>query len=133
MNGRNIARGSRAIRVGTLADGGFKLVLAAAYAVFAVPFSAWLDTPQWLVLVTALLLAASAIAEIFASRHARRRHVFFLMTYDTTWLVLSIVAFLMARSGFQGWGWTWLLFQAFASAALAVLFGIRDRQSAVMS
>lgn len=125
MNRRSAATGSRTIRTGILADGIFKLALSATYAVFAIPFGAWLDAPLWLVFLTALLLAVSAIAEVFASRRARRRHVFFLMTYDTTWLMLSIIALVMASRGFQGWGWTWLVFQALASAVLAVLFSVR--------
>ena len=122
---RSSGGGSRSIRGGVVADGCFKLVLAAAYAVFAAPLGTWLGAPTWLVIVTALLLTASGIAEILASNRPERQHVLFLAAYDVTWLVISIVALTVASQGISGSGPVWLVYQVVASAALAVLFSIR--------
>lgn len=121
---RRSGGGSRAIRGGVLADGCFKLVLAAAYAFFAAPLGAWLGAPNWLVVVTALGLAVSGIAEILASNRLERRHVLLLAAYDITWLVISIVALTVASQGVSGSGPVWLVYQVVGSAALAVLFSI---------
>jgi len=125
MTRRKDITGSRAIRGGVLADGCFKLALAATYAVFVVPFGAWLEAPRWLVILAALLLTASGIAEVLASSRPERRHVLFLVAYDLTWLVISLVALILASRGAPDAGTVWLVFQIIGSAALSVLFSIR--------
>lgn len=122
---RGTASGPRAIGAGVLADGCFKLALAAAYSVFAVPFAGWLAAPYWLVLVTALLLGTSGVTEILARRRPERRHVVLLATYDIAWLAISIATLIMASLGASAAGSVWLAFQAVASVALAVLFSAR--------
>ena len=130
MTRQRVIGGSRAIRGGVLADGLFKLVLAAMYAVFAGSLGAWLETPNWLVIVTALMLTASGISEILASSRPERRQVLFLAAYDITWLVTSFVTLITASRGISGSGAAWLVYQVVGSAALTVLFSIRHSQSA---
>lgn len=130
MSNRNGTGNSRAVRGGVLADGCFKFVLAASYAVFAGSLGTWLEAPNWLVIVTALMLAASGIAEIIASNRPERRHVLFLAAYDIAWLVISIVTLTIASQGIPGSGPVWLVFQLIGSAALAALFSIHRSRPA---
>ncbi|MEV1128402.1 hypothetical protein [Agromyces sp. NPDC049794] len=116
------------LRIGFLADGCFKLTLAGAYAVLAIPMTEWLSAPLWLAYVTALLVALSGIAEILGRRNRARRYVLYLAAYDTTWVAVSIVAFLRMSEGAAGVGTAWFAFQAIASATLAVLFQWRSRR-----
>ena len=120
-----IDSGSRSIRIGVLADGVFKIVLAAAYAAFSAPLSNALDVPGWIIQATAILVAGSGIAEIVASRHPERRQVIMLAVYDSAWVVASGVAVLTAGRGVGGSGSAWFLFQAIASIILAALFLMR--------
>ncbi|MFB7251468.1 hypothetical protein [Microbacterium sp. NPDC056234] len=117
--------GSRRIRIGVLADGCFKLVLAAVYGAFSTPLSNALDVPGWIIQATAVLVAGSGIVEIVASRHAGRRQVIMLSVHDSAWVVTAGAALLAASRGVDGSWSAWFLFQAIASVILAVLFAIR--------
>ena len=114
--------GSRFTRIGIVADGSFKLVVAAAYAVFNAQLASALGVAPWIVSLTAMLVAASGIVEIVISGRAERRHVFLLAAYDSVWVVVSAVTLLTASLGIAESAIAWFAFQAIASIILAVLF-----------
>ncbi|WP_139415636.1 hypothetical protein [Agromyces laixinhei] len=113
---------SRPTRIGVIADGWFKLTLAAAYAIFIAPLSTWLDAPMWLTGLTAAAIAGAGAAELATYRVRARRHVLLLAGYDAVWLLASVGSYLMALAEFSAAGSTWLAVQAIASALLTALF-----------
>lgn len=112
---------SRWLRIGFLADGLFKVVLAVVYSAAVASIGTALDVDSWLILATAGLLLLSGAAEItFALRSAAPSHTKYLIGYDSGWIVVTVVAVAVMSSG----GALWFGYQAIASAVLAIAFAI---------
>lgn len=121
------AKPPRWLRAGFLADGCFKLLVAAGYAVFGSRLP--LDAPPGLVGATAALVGASGIAEIvFAVRSGARSHVGVLAGYDGGWAIVTGLAVLLAGSGAAGS--VWFGYQAIGSAVLTAVFARGARRMA---
>lgn len=110
--------------LGFAADGVFKMIMAAGVVILLPIGTDRLDAPGWLVLVTAAALAACGACEVsFASRSTDvRPRVKHLAAYDTGWLVVTALAFVLLWQGSEGAGVLWLAYQALGSAALAAVF-----------
>ena len=119
------------LRLGFLADGVFKLIVAIGYLVVASVAVAALQVDLWLVVATATAMAASAVAEVvFAVRRATRSHVPHLMVFDSGWLVVTVVAILLAGRGIDAVpGQLWFGYQLLAAPVVAVLFLMGARRT----
>ncbi|WP_114853344.1 hypothetical protein [Brachybacterium sp. YJGR34] len=124
------AGGPGILRLGFLADGAFKLLVAAAHLLLLPTLVDLLGAPAGMIALTAAMVALSAIAEIvFALRSGEGTHTKYLIAYDSGWVLATVLA-LMLGSG-PG-GWVWLAFQAAASPVLALAF-LRGREQLVTS
>ncbi|MGW5360756.1 hypothetical protein [Actinopolymorpha pittospori] len=117
---------SRWLRWGLLADGLFKILVGAAYLLLLPLVSRELGAPGWLVLVAAVLVLLSGLAEaLFALHRDPRRHIRYLIAYDSGWALVTVFCLLLALAGFGGGGLAgsaWLAVQALGSAVLAAVF-----------
>lgn len=112
--------GRRLLRIGFLADGLFKLLVAVLYLGWSTMFSDLLGVPGWLPVLAALMVALSAAAEIrYALTDGAGTHTMLLVVYDGTWLLATLFALVL---GAGAGGWVWLGFQGIASPVLAALF-----------
>lgn len=108
------------LRAGFLADGLFKLLVAAAYLVLNAAFSDLLGVGTWWLAATAAMVALSGVAEIvFAARSGAGSHTRYLVAYDGGWILVTVIVLLL---GPASWGWAWLLYQALASPLIAIAF-----------
>lgn len=121
-------QGTRWLAVGYLADGIFKAVLAAGYALAAAPIGRLLGVDVPLILITAGILLLSGVAEIVFARHRPiRPYVWYLVGYDSGWLALTVLALILAGQGSSAGGELWFAYQALGSAVLATAFAIGAR------
>lgn len=108
------------LRVGFLADGLFKLLMAAIYGALSPTLAALFDVPERLLVLTAVMVALSACAEgWYALADGAGTHTRFLIAYDGSWVLATVLALVL---GAGAGGWVWLCFQAAASPLLALLF-----------
>ena len=118
------------LRVGFLADGVFKLLVASIYVVLLPVVTYFLDTSPWLLAATATLVAISGIAEIaFALRNGAGSHTRYLVAYDSGWVTVTVIAALLAFNDVLGAGTLWLAFQLLASPLVAVVFALGARRA----
>lgn len=121
-------QGTRWLTVGYLADGIFKALLAAGYALAAAPIGGLLGVDVPLILITAGILLLSGLAEIRFARHRPvRPYVWYLVGYDSGWLALTALALILAGQGSSAGGELWFAYQALGSAGLATAFTIGAR------
>ncbi|WP_210418115.1 hypothetical protein [Ruania zhangjianzhongii] len=114
--------------MGYLGDGLFKAVLAAVYALAAAPIGRLLGVDVPLILLTAGILLLSGVAEIvFARRRAAQPYIWYLVGYDSGWLVLTALALILAGQGSSAGGELWFAYQALGSVVLATAFAIGAR------
>jgi hypothetical protein len=117
------------LRFGFLADGVFKLLVAATYVVLLQTLTGALGVASWLLVATAALVGASGVAEIaFALRCGAGSHTRYLVAYDSGWVAATGVAALLAFYGVAGAGELWLGYQLLASPLVAVLFALGARR-----
>lgn len=117
----------RLLRLGFLADGLFKLLVAVFYLGWSTLVSDLLGVPGWVPVLAALMVALSAAAEIrYALVDGAGTHTMLLVLYDGSWVLATLLALVL---GAGAGGWVWLGFQAIASPVLAVLF-LRRRPAA---
>lgn len=108
------------LRLGFLADGIFKLLVAALYVALSSTLADLFAVPGWLLLLTALLVALSAVAEIrYALVDGAGDRTGHLIAYDSSWVLATVLALVL---GAGAGGWVWLGFQALASPVLATVF-----------
>lgn len=113
---------------GYLADGLFKITLAAVYTLAAAPIGRLLGAEAPLIRTTAVVLLLSGVAEVvFARRRSAPRYVWYLVGYDSGWLLMTGAALLVARQGGSAGGELWFGYQLLASAVLATAFAIGAR------
>lgn len=107
------------LRAGFVADGCFKLLVAAALPAAA----SRMGWSSRLALAASGAVAVSAAAEIdFGVRSGAGSHTRYLAAYDTGWLAASGLATLLARRGSPHAGRVWLGYQAAASVPLTLAF-----------
>lgn len=113
-----------ALRLGFIADGCFKLLVAAALPAAA----ARVDASRHLAVAASGAVLVSAVSEIdFGVRSGPSSHTLYLVAYDSGWLAVSGLAAFLARRGSPHAGRVWLGYQAVASVPLALAFSRRDR------
>lgn len=114
----------RRLRVGFVADGVFKIVTAAGVTALLPMLTDRLGVTPWLVLVTAAALVVCGACEVaFAVRSSDvRPRITYLVAYDTGWLVVTVLAVVLAKSGSEVGGEVWFAYQALGSAALSAVF-----------
>ncbi|WP_193070952.1 hypothetical protein [Brevibacterium sp. FME37] len=111
------------LRIGFFADGVFKALVAVAMLTFLEPIKDYRGTPVWLLLLTAMVVSVSAVAEIvYSARNGAGTHTKYLVAYDAGWVLFSAAAvFLTLNFGVDGWT-LWLSYQLFVSPIIAVVF-----------
>ena len=113
-------RPNQLLRLGFVADGCFKLVVAAGLPAVA----SRIGGSSGLALAASSAVAASAATEITVGvRHGSSSHARYLAAYDTGWLAASAVAVVLARRRSPRAGDVWLGYQAVASIPLTLAFG----------
>lgn len=125
---------ARWLRIGFLADGCFKLLVAIGYVATLPLLTDVLAVGGWLIMITGALVAVSGVAEIiFAVRSGSGSHTRFLIAYDSGWMIISIVAIILAINGVSTAGAIWLGYQVLAAPIIAAVFALGalpNRQSA---
>lgn len=112
------------LRLGFVADGCFKLLVAACLPAAATRIGA--SSP--LAVTASAAVLASAVTEIdFGVRSGAASHTRYLAAYDSGWLATTGIAVLMARKGSPLAGKVWLGYQAIAAVPLALAFSRRLR------
>lgn len=121
-------RSRRWLYIGYLADGLFKVALALAYTLAVAPIGRMLGAAEPLILLSAVMLLLSGVAEIaFARRRAAAPQVWLLVGYDSAWLLVTALALILAGQGGSAGGELWFGFQAVGSVVLAIAFAIGSR------
>ncbi|GAA1712765.1 hypothetical protein GCM10009809_06110 [Isoptericola hypogeus] len=111
------------VRLGFLADGVWKALVGVAMLALLRALVDELGAPGWLLGVTAAAVLASAAAEAaYAVRNGAGTHTKYLVAYDSGWVLVSVLALVLARSD-VGLAWVlWLGYQLVAAPLLAVIF-----------
>ncbi|MFE5829747.1 hypothetical protein ACFQ67_05170 [Streptomyces sp. NPDC056488] len=111
-----------ATAVGIVADGGFKVLLGAAFVLGAAPLSRPLGVPLWLLVVSGAALLAGGAAELrYARVRPARAYVRLMIGYDTGWALVTLAGVLMAVRGGTAGGEVWIGYQAVTPLLFAAL------------
>ncbi|MGW5973320.1 hypothetical protein [Streptomyces sp. NPDC055186] len=109
-------------RVGAIADGAFKVLLAAAYVAGAAPLGRLLGTPAWLMVVSgAALLIGGGIEIRYTRNRSMRTCTRLMIAYDSGWVLATLTGLLMARQGSSAAGEVWMGYQTAAPIMFAAL------------
>jgi len=110
------------LTAGIIADGVFKVLLAAVYIVGAAPLSRLLGVPGWLMVVSGVALLIGGGIEI---GHVRSRpvrtYIRLMVAYDSGWVLATLAALLIAWRGGAAGGEVWTGYQTAAPVVFAVL------------
>ncbi|MFG2128993.1 hypothetical protein ACGFNV_14510 [Streptomyces sp. NPDC048751] len=108
--------------VGALADGAFKVLLAAVCIAGAAPLGRLLGTSAWLMVVsgTALLIGGGIEIRYTRSR-SMRTYTRLMIAYDSGWVVAALTGLLLARQGSGAGGEVWMGYQTAAPLVFAAL------------
>lgn len=108
--------------VGAIADGVFKLLLAAVYIAGAAPLGRLLGTPAWLMVVSGVALVIGGGIEIrYTHSRSMRTYTRLMIAYDSGWVLTALAGLLMARQGSTAGGEVWMGYQTAAPIAFAAL------------
>lgn len=108
--------------VGAIADGVFKVLLAAVYIAGAAPLGRLLGTPTWLMAVSGVVLLIGGGIEIRYTRsRSMRTYTRLMVAYDSGWALTALVGALMAWQGSSAGGEVWIGYQTAAPIAFAAL------------
>lgn len=108
--------------VGAIADGAFKVFLAAVYIAGAAPLGRILGTPTWLMVVSgAALLIVGGIEIRYTRSRSMRTYTQLMIAYDGGWVLTALTGLLMARQGSRGGGEVWMGYQTAAPLVFAAL------------
>ncbi|WP_326763680.1 hypothetical protein OG978_03105 [Streptomyces sp. NBC_01591] len=108
--------------VGAIADGAFKVLLAAVYIAGVAPLGRLLGTPAWLMVVSGVALLIGGGIEIGYTRsRSMRTYTQLMVAYDSGWVLAAVVGFLMARQGSSAGGEVWIGYQTAAPVMFAAL------------
>ncbi|MGC4941708.1 hypothetical protein [Kribbella sp. DT2] len=107
---------------GIVADGAFKVVLGAVFAVGAGWAGGVLGVPPWLMVVAGLVLLAAGGVEIrYVNLRPRATYTRLMVAYDLGWVLTAVVGVLVAWQGSSAGGEVWVGYQAVAPVAFVVL------------
>lgn len=115
---------SRATRqtVGAIADGAFKVLLAAVYIAGSAPLGRLLGTPAWLMVVSGVaLLIVGGIEIRYTRSRSMRTYTQLMIAYDSGWVLTALTGLLMARQGSRAGGEVWMGYQTAAPIVFAAL------------
>ncbi|MEU6590496.1 hypothetical protein ABZ923_14955 [Streptomyces sp. NPDC046881] len=108
--------------VGAIADGAFKVLLAAVYVAGAAPLGRLLGVPVWLMVVSGVaLLIGGAIELGYTRSRSMRTYTQLMVGYDSGWVLAALVGLLMAWRGSSAGGELWIGYQAAAPVMFAAL------------
>lgn len=108
--------------VGAIADGAFKVLLAAVYIAGAAPLGRVFGTPAWLMVVSGVALLIGGGIEIRYTRsRSMRTYTQLMIAYDSGWALTALTGLLMARQGSSAGGEVWMGYQTAAPLAFAAL------------
>ena len=108
--------------VGAIADGAFKVLLAAVYIAGAAPLGRLLGTPARLLVVSGVALLIGGGIEIGYTRsRSMRTYTWLMVAYDSGWVLTALVGALMAWQGSSAGGEVWIGYQTAAPMAFAAL------------
>ncbi|MEV7129148.1 hypothetical protein [Streptomyces sp. NPDC093260] len=107
---------------GAIADGAFKVVLAAVCIAGAAPLGRLLGTPTWLMVVSGVALLIGGGIEIGYTRsRSTRTYTQLMIAYDSGWVLTALAGLLMARQGSTAGGEVWMGYQTAAPILFAAL------------
>lgn len=108
--------------VGAIADGTFKVLLAAVCIAGAAPLGRTLGAPAWLMVVSgAALLIGGGIEIRYTRSRSMRTFTQLMIAYDSGWVLTALTGLLMARQGSSAGGEVWMGYQTAAPLAFAAL------------
>lgn len=108
--------------VGAIADGAFKVLLAAVSIAGAAPLGRLLGTPAWLMVVSGVALLIGGGIEIRYTRsRSMRTYTQLMIAYDSGWVLAALTGLLMAWQGSGAGGEVWMGYQAVAPVVFAAL------------
>lgn len=108
--------------VGAIADGAFKVLLAAVYIAGAAPLGRLLGAPAWLMVVSGVALLIGGGIEIGYTRsRSMRTYTQLMITYDGGWVLAALAGLLMAWQGSSAGGEVWMEYQSAAPIVFAAL------------
>ncbi|TLS43070.1 hypothetical protein FE633_27380 [Streptomyces montanus] len=108
--------------VGAIADGAFKMLLAAVYIACAAPLGRLLGTPTWLMVVSGVALLIGGGIEIRYTRsRSMRTYTQLMIAYDSGWVLTALTGLLMARQSSSTGGEVWIRYQTAAPIVFAAL------------
>ncbi|MFI9721265.1 hypothetical protein ACIHFE_16725 [Streptomyces sp. NPDC052396] len=108
--------------VGVIADGAFKVVLAAVFIAGAAPLGRLLGTPAWLLVVSGVALLIGGGIEIGYTRsRSTATYTRLMVAYDSGWVLAALAGFLMAWRGSGAGGEVWIGYQTAAPLVFAAL------------
>ncbi|MFI5686820.1 hypothetical protein [Streptomyces sp. NPDC051636] len=108
--------------VGAIADGAFKVLLAAVHIAGAAPLGRLLGAPAWLMVVSGVALLIGGGVEIGYTRsRSMRTYTRLMIAYDSGWVLTALAGLLMAWQGSSAGGEVWMGYQTAAPIAFAAL------------
>ncbi|MFJ5308387.1 hypothetical protein [Streptomyces sp. NPDC088350] len=108
--------------VGIIADGAFKVLLAAVYAVGSAPLGQLLGVPAWLMVVSGVTLLIGGGIEIgYVRSRPLRTYTRLMVAYDSGWVLTALAGVLMAWRGGTAGGEVWIGYQTAAPVVFAAL------------
>jgi hypothetical protein len=111
--------------MGIIADGVFKVLLAAVYIVGAAPLGRLLGVPAWLMVVSgAALLIGGGIEIGYVRSRPIRTYIRLMVAYDSGWVLAALAGLLMEWQGSSAGGEVWIGYQTAAPVVLAALLAL---------
>ncbi|MER5556865.1 hypothetical protein ABT001_35360 [Streptomyces sp. NPDC002793] len=108
--------------VGIIADGVFKVLLAAVYIVGAAPLGRLLGVPAWLMVVSGVALLIGGGIEIgYVRSRPMRTYMRLMVAYDSGWVLAALAGLLMEWQGSSAGGEVWIGYQTAAPVVLAAM------------
>lgn len=108
--------------MGAIADGAFKMLLAAVYIAGSSPLGRLLGTPPWLMVVSGVALLIGGGIEIRYTRsRSMRTYTQLMIAYDSGWVLTALTGLLMARQSSSDGGEVWMGYQTVAPIVFAAL------------
>ncbi|MEV6513232.1 hypothetical protein AB0M61_44935 [Streptomyces sp. NPDC051642] len=118
------------LTAGIIADGVFKVLLAAVYIAGAAPLGRLLGVPGWLLVVSgAALLIGGGIEIGYVRSRPVRTYIQLMVAYDSGWVLVSLAGLLMAWQDSDAGGEVWIGYQTAAPVVFAVLLASTRRRT----
>ncbi|MFD7645765.1 hypothetical protein ACFV4P_34555 [Kitasatospora sp. NPDC059795] len=113
---------ARNMAIGIVADGAFKVLLAAVYGLGAVQVGRQLGVAPWLMIASAVALLICGEVEIrYVRRRSARTYTRLMVGYDAGWALTAAVGLLLARGGSSAGGEVWIGYQLLAAPVFAAV------------